>query len=208
MADQRVEIVDYDLRWPELFAEERPAVEAVLAAWLGDPLEHVGSTAVPGLRAKPIIDMLAPVKSLTAAVAAVPVIERAGWMHWPQDPLRGYRLWFLKPRPQARTHHLQVVEADHPHAVALVAFRDALRADDRLRDEYARLKDQLAAAHPGNRNAYTNAKAEFVSRVLLRAGSSRPSGVSCRNRSALASRAICYWRVMFAVIGVNSGRPL
>ena len=146
----------------------------MLEPWLCGPVEHVGSTAVPGLRAKPIIDMLAPVRSLTAVMAAVPVIERAGWMPWPQDPLRGYRLWFLKPSPQARTHHLQVVEADHPHAVALVAFRDILRADDRLRDEYARLKDQLAATHPDNRNAYTNAKAEFVSRVLRQAGVEPP----------------------------------
>jgi GrpB-like predicted nucleotidyltransferase (UPF0157 family) len=175
MSDQRVEIVEYDPRWPGLFAQERLAVKALLAPWLCRPVEHVGSTAVPGLRAKPIIDMLAPVRSLTAAVATVPVMEGAGWMSWPQDPLRGYRLWFLKPSPQARTHHLQVVEADHPHALALVAFRDVLRADDRLRDEYARLKDQLADAHPGNRNAYTNAKAEFVARVLRQAGVEPPA---------------------------------
>ena len=175
MADQEIEIVDYDPAWPELFAEEQPAVEALLAPWLCGPVQHVGSTAVPGLRAKPIIDMLAPVGSLPAGVAAVPVMEGAGWMPWPEDPLRGYRLWFLKPNPEVRTHHLQIVDADHPHAVALVAFRDALRADDRLRDEYARLKDGLAAAHPDNRNAYTNAKAEFVSQALRQAGVEPPA---------------------------------
>jgi GrpB-like predicted nucleotidyltransferase (UPF0157 family) len=175
MADQEIEIIDYDQAWPELFAGERPAVEALLAPWLCGPAEHVGSTAVPGLRAKPIIDMLAPVRSLTAAGAAVPLLEGAGWMPWPGDPLRDYRRWFLKPKPEARTHHLQVVGADHPHAVALVAFRDALRADDQLRDEYARLKGRLAAAHADNRNAYTNAKAEFVSRALRQAGVEPPA---------------------------------
>jgi len=55
-------------------------VEALLAPWICGPVEHVGSTAVPGLRAKPIIDMLAPVRSLTVAQAAVPLLEGAGWM--------------------------------------------------------------------------------------------------------------------------------
>jgi GrpB-like predicted nucleotidyltransferase (UPF0157 family) len=89
MTDQRVDIVGYDPRWPGLFAEERPSAEALVAPWLCRPVDHVGSTAVPGLRAKAVIDMPAPVRSLTAAVAAVPVIEGAGWMPWPQDPLRG-----------------------------------------------------------------------------------------------------------------------
>jgi GrpB-like predicted nucleotidyltransferase (UPF0157 family) len=89
MADQKIEIVDYDPAWPELFAEEQPAVEALLAPWLCGPVQHVGSTAVPGLRAKPVIDMLAPVGSLPAVVAAVPGMEGAGWMPWPEDPLRG-----------------------------------------------------------------------------------------------------------------------
>jgi GrpB-like predicted nucleotidyltransferase (UPF0157 family) len=175
MADQEIEIVEYDPAWPDLFAGERRAVERLLGPWLSGPVEHVGSTAVPGLRAKPIIDMLAPVRSLPAAAAAVPLIAGAGWLYWPDDPCRQYRLWFLRPTPEARTHHLQVVEADHPQAVALAAFRDALRADDGLRDEYARLKDRLAGEHSGNRNAYTNAKADFVSRVLLSAGVGPPA---------------------------------
>jgi GrpB-like predicted nucleotidyltransferase (UPF0157 family) len=175
MADQEIEIVRYDPAWPDLFAGQRPAVAALLGPWLSGPVEHVGSTAVPGIRAKPIIDMLAPVRSLAAADAAVPILEQAGWLYWPDDPCSHYRLWFLRPTPEARTHHLQVVEGGHPQATALLAFRDALRADDGLRDEYARLKDRLAGEHSGNRNAYTNAKADFVSRVLLSAGVERPA---------------------------------
>jgi len=174
MADQSIEIVDYDASWPARFAEQRPAVEALLAPWLSGPVEHVGSTAVPGLRAKPIIDILAPVGALAEARAAVPAIQQAGWLPWPDDPLRTYRLWFLRPTPQARTHHLQVVEGGHPQAVALLAFRDALRADDELRDEYARLKERLAREHAASRNAYTNAKAGFVERVLVQAGATPP----------------------------------
>jgi len=114
------------------------------------------------------------VGSLPEARAAVPVLSEAGWMYWPEDPCGAYRLWLLWPRPEARTHHLQVVEAGHPHARALVAFRDALRADAGLRREYASLKERLAEQHRDNRNAYTNAKGIFIQRALQRAGISPP----------------------------------
>jgi GrpB-like predicted nucleotidyltransferase (UPF0157 family) len=174
MADQRVEIADYNTTWPDRFAEQGPVVEALLHPWLSGPVEHIGSTAVPGLRAKPVIDMLAPVDSLASAQAVVPVLEEAGWLFWPGDPCRHYRLWFLRPRPDARTHHLHVIEGGHPHAAALLSFRDALRADAGLRGQYASLKDRVARQHPDNRNAYTNAKADFVEQTLRRAGVQPP----------------------------------
>lgn len=174
VADQRVEIVDHDPAWRDRFAEQRPVVEELLGPWLAGPVEHVGSTSVPGLRAKPVIDMLAPVNSLTSARAAVPVLATAGWLFWPDDPGRHYRLWFLRPRPEARTHHLHLIENGHPHALALLAFRDALRADAALRSDYADLKERLARQHPDNRNAYSNAKGDFVVRALRRAGIEPP----------------------------------
>jgi GrpB-like predicted nucleotidyltransferase (UPF0157 family) len=174
MADQHVEIADPDPAWAERFAEQRVVVEELLRPWLSGPVEHIGSTAVPGLRAKPVIDMLAPVGSLAEARAAVPVLADADWLFWPEDPCGHYRLWLLRPRPEARTHHLQVVEGGHPHARALLAFRDALRADAGLRREYASLKERLAAQHPDSRNAYTNAKEAFIQRALQCAGISPP----------------------------------
>jgi GrpB-like predicted nucleotidyltransferase (UPF0157 family) len=77
-------------------------------------------------------------------------------------------------RPEARTHHLQVVEQGRPHVRALLAFRDVLRADAGLRREYAGLKDQLTEQHPESRNAYTNAKGAFIERVLRQAGIEPP----------------------------------
>jgi GrpB-like predicted nucleotidyltransferase (UPF0157 family) len=174
VADQRVDVVDPDPSWAGRFAEQRVVVEALLAPWLAGPVQHIGSTAVPGLRAKPVIDMLAPVGSLARARAAVPVLAEAGWVFWPADPCGHYRLWLLRPRPEARTHHLQVMEAGDPHARALLAFRDALRADAGLRRQYAGLKEQLSEQHRDNRNAYTNAKADFVQRVLRQKGISLP----------------------------------
>jgi GrpB-like predicted nucleotidyltransferase (UPF0157 family) len=175
MADQRVEIVPYDPAWPDRFADQRGAVTAMLGPWLADPVEHVGSTSVVGLAAKPVIDMLAPVRSLDTAQSAVGVLEADGWLFWPDDPCRHYRLWFLRPRPEARTHHLQVIERDHPQARALLAFRDLLRDDAVLRREYARLKRRLAEEYGDNRNAYTNSKGDFVDRALRRAGIEPPA---------------------------------
>ena len=175
MADEQVALVDHDPGWSRQFAEQKVLVERLLRPWLAGPVEHVGSTAVQGLRAKPVIDLLAPVSSLPAARAAVPVLAGAGWLFWPQDPCSYYRLWFLRPRPEARTHHLQVVEQGHPQAKALLAFRDVLRADAGLRREYADLKDQLAGQHPESRNAYTNAKGAFIERVLRQAGVEPPA---------------------------------
>jgi len=175
MADQLVALADSDPVWADRFAEQEVAVAELLRPWLAAPVEHIGSTSVPGLRAKPVIDMLAPVNSLGEARAAVPVLAAAGWLYWPEDPCAHYRLWLLRPHPEARTHHLQVVEADHPHARAVLAFRDALRADAGLRQEYAGLKDRLAQQHRDNRNAYTNAKADFVEQALRQAGMDPPA---------------------------------
>jgi GrpB-like predicted nucleotidyltransferase (UPF0157 family) len=174
VADEPVHVAEYDPAWPDRFAEQQVLAAAILAPWLAAPIEHVGSTSVPGLPAKPVIDMLAPVRSLALAQDAVARLQDDGWVFWPEDPGRHYRLWFLRPRPEARTHHLQVIEHDDPHARALLAFRDTLRADAGLRSQYAGLKKQLARQHRGNRNAYTNAKNEFVAQVLRSAGIDLP----------------------------------
>ena len=174
MPDQLVEIAGYDPAWPDGFADQQGRVTAILGPWLARPVEHIGSTSVPGLPAKPVIDMLAPVRSLAAAHDAVGALEADGWLFWPEDPCRHYRLWFLRPRPAARTHHLHVIESDHPHARALLAFRDVLRSDRGLRRDYARLKRDLAGQHSHNRNAYSNAKSNFVEHVLRRAGIQPP----------------------------------
>jgi GrpB-like predicted nucleotidyltransferase (UPF0157 family) len=104
VADQLVHLVEYDRAWPDLFAEQQARAAGVLAPWLAAPIEHIGSTSVAGLPAKPVIDMLAPVRSLTGAQDAVAPPTEDGWLFWPDDPCRQYRLWFLRPRPEARTH--------------------------------------------------------------------------------------------------------
>jgi GrpB-like predicted nucleotidyltransferase (UPF0157 family) len=174
MSDEPISLVDHDPAWAVRFVEQRARLSVLLAPWLAGPIEHVGSTAVPGLRAKPIVDLLAPVATLDAAQAAIPLLEEAGWLFWPDDPNRHYRLWFLRPRPEARTHHLQIIAQSDPAARALIVFRDALRDDLDLRTRYAALKDQLAEQHRIDREAYTNAKADFVRAVLHSKGATEP----------------------------------
>ncbi len=175
MADQAIELTDYDPGWVDQFREQQVRLSGILRSWLAAPIEHVGSTAVPGLRAKPVIDLLAPVRSLAAARAAIPELEDDGWLYWAEDPNQHYRLWFLRPDPAARTHHLQILEHGGPDFVAVVSFRDALRNDPALRDAYAGLKQDLAECHRDDRNAYTNAKSDFVRSVLESIGVALPT---------------------------------
>jgi GrpB-like predicted nucleotidyltransferase (UPF0157 family) len=165
MADQPVEIVDYDPMWVESFAVQQAKLTALLSPWLAGAVEHIGSTAVPGLRAKPVVDVLAPVGSLVDAQRALPLLEWDGWLHWAQDPNRHNRMGFLHPRPETRTHHLHVI-ADKGSISALLEFRDALRNDAQLRRACESLKTRLAQEHRTDREAYTNAKTAFVERAL------------------------------------------
>lgn len=166
VADQSIELVDYDPAWQTRFAEQQECLGALLASWLAGEIEHIGSTSVPGLRSKPIVDILAPVQSLAATRAAIPILEKDGWRFWPDDPNQGYRLWFLRPDPATRTHHLQIIQHDDSNRQALIVFRDVLRRDAAALAAYSALKDDLANRHRRDRNAYSNAKTEFVRAIL------------------------------------------
>lgn len=181
MADQIVHLVDHDPAWHERFVAQRDVLSRLLTPWLAAPPEHVGSTAVPGLRAKPVVDIVAPVVSLDEAQAAVPVLEADGWLFWADDPNRSYRLWFLRPTPAERTHHLYLMQHNHPELRGLLLFRDALRDDPALRRDYAALKQRLAEQHRTDRDAYTDAKSDFIRSVIEARG-----GKSSRKPSSTA----------------------
>lgn len=170
VVDMPVDVVDYDPAWQREFAEQRTRLTILLHGWLAEPVEHVGSTAVPGLASKPIVDILAPVTSLETARGAAAILENDGWLHWPTDPNRPWRMWFLRPQPDARTHHLYLIQYDDPHVGELRALRDVLRSDDAQRDSYGALKRKLAKAFRDDREAYTKAKTGFIRNVLHQSG--------------------------------------
>jgi GrpB-like predicted nucleotidyltransferase (UPF0157 family) len=167
MSDQPVEIVAYDPAWPARFEEQRGPVERILAPWLAAPVEHVGSTSVPGLAAKPVVDMLAAVRSLEESRPCIDLLSADGWLWAPYR--EDIEHWFCRPTPELRTHHLHVVELGGEAWHDMRAFRDALRADESLRDRYAALKHDLAVRHRDDRNAYTDAKSAFVAAALAAA---------------------------------------
>ena len=163
-AEARIEIVPYDLRWPSQFEAERTILEPLLGPWLAGSIEHIGSTAVPLLPAKPVIDIMAPVHSLAASRPAIEAAASAAYVYSP------YRTdvmhWFCKPSPSHRTHHLHLVPFGSQLWHDRLAFRDALRENPALAAEYAELKARLAHALRLDREASTQAKAPFVDRVL------------------------------------------
>jgi len=166
-----IEIVPYDGCWLARFADEREALAKVLQPWLRGPIEHVGSTAVPGLAAKPVIDIMAGVETLEASRAAIERLETFGYCYAPYAA--DVEHWFCKPSPALRTHHLHLVPVHSALWVARLSFRDALRADTELARAYAALKLELAARFRNDREAYTQAKAPFIRAVLAAAGAPR-----------------------------------
>ncbi len=159
-----IELVSSDAAWPAKFEAERSLLEGILSPWLAGRIEHIGSTAVPGLAAKPVIDVMAPVQSLEASRAAIEAATAAGYVYFPYKPDEMH--WFCKPSPAHRTHHLHLVPFGSPLWQQRLAFRDALRADPALAAEYAALKARLATEFRRDREAYTEGKTPFISRVL------------------------------------------
>ena len=166
-----VEIVDYDPRWPLLFDEEAKRLRAVLDPSLIVGLEHFGSTAIPGLSAKPIIDILIAVRSLAAAQATfVEALRKLDYVYWADNPKKD-RMFFVKGMPpfgSKRSHHVHVTEAVGEMWERL-AFRDYLRAHPEEAETYARLKRRLAAEHQTDREGYTDAKSAYVAGVMRKA---------------------------------------
>lgn len=165
-AYERAEVLPYDPRWPGRAAEECSRLRALLASWLVD-VAHVGSTAVPGLAAKPIVDVMASVTDLDAVPPDV--LTADGWCYVPPElDGRPWRRFYVKPDEsgQHREAHLHLLQAGHPRWTDQLAFRDTLRADDELAQRYAALKHRLSAEVGDDREAYTEAKAEFVASVL------------------------------------------
>ena len=169
----------YDPSWPASFAAQCSRITPVLQPWLTRDIEHMGSTAVPGLPAKDIVDLLAVVADIEPVRGAVEPLAALGWLHAPEPyDSAEHRLSFCFPSIERRTHHLHVVEDASPDWQGWLAFRDHLRTHDSVAREYASLKSELAAAHggdPDQRDAYRGGKAGFiltVTEVALRDGPS------------------------------------
>lgn len=164
-----VHIVSYDPTWPANFAAEREAISGLIGRWIEGGIEHVGSTAVPGLAAKPVIDIMAGVRSLAESRPAIAPLATLGYLYFPYQPQVMH--WFCKPSDAYRTHHLHLVVYQSPRWKAVIAFRDYLRSHPAVVQEYESLKRELAQQHRNDREAYTEAKTAFVARIVSLANS-------------------------------------
>lgn len=157
--DAAVVIVDCDPGWPDSFQTERTRIEPLLDS----EVHHIGSTAVRGLAAKPIIDMMALVDSYDQPVKLL--IERLDYQYPVAfNETLSRRRFLLYPTPAERTHHLHLV-TDPAELARYLRFRDRLRSDPALAREYAALKRRLAAQHKHDRESYTDAKTQFIARA-------------------------------------------
>lgn len=171
-ASAKPEVHPHDAGLTARAESERASLSALLEPWLVDGVEHVGSTAVPGLAAKPIIDLMASVDDPDTVVAqAGERLAADGWCYvQPELDQRPWRRFFVKPDAsgQRRIAHLHVIQAGHPRWSAQIAFRDALRHDDELARRYGDLKRKLAVRHADDREAYGRAKTKFITDTLER----------------------------------------
>jgi GrpB-like predicted nucleotidyltransferase (UPF0157 family) len=161
----QVVVEAYDPIWPAMFSQAaRELEEAVGESIMA--VHHVGSTSVPGLCAKPILDILVSIGNIDEVPALVPALDALGYELRP-DPEIPERRYFRRPRGgEIRTHHLSFAEPASRHYRVTLAFRDALRGSARLAAEYAKLKQELAIRYPRDRESYIAGKSDFILRVL------------------------------------------
>jgi GrpB-like predicted nucleotidyltransferase (UPF0157 family) len=162
-ADQLV-ICDYDPAWPGQFADLSAKIAAALRS-VAPRIEHVGSTAVQGLAAKPIIDLDVVLASLVDLPEAIHLLAALGYVHEGDLGVKG-REAFRWPSGEAR-HHVYVLIEGTAELRRHIAFRDALRANAGLRDEFAKLKRSLASRYSGDRDAYTEGKSAFIRATMV-----------------------------------------
>lgn len=172
LVSEEIAITAYDPDWPLAFAREREHLLACLPPDLIRRIEHFGSTAVPGLAAKPIIDMLIEVTDLvTVKLQVVPILQTQGyeyvWRPTAGDSEPPFYAWFIKRERQTgrRTHHIHMVERDFQQHWDRLLFRDCLINHPTTAQAYEALKRQLAAATPHDRAAYSRGKAAFIDAV-------------------------------------------
>jgi GrpB-like predicted nucleotidyltransferase (UPF0157 family) len=165
--DPAVRIVDYDPAWPALAEAELRRIKEALGG-VAVRLEHVGSTAVAGLAAKPIVDLQLSVDAVESQERYVKPLERLGYLFVPA-PASPDHHFFAKPPERPRTHHLHVCEVGSEHELRHVAVRDFLRTHEDEAAHYAGLKRQVVARHPQDRLAYIEGKDEYVAALEERA---------------------------------------
>ena len=158
-----VKLYPHNEHWHSLFAEEKARLQDVIGEFVVD-IEHVGSTSVCGIAAKPILDLAIAISDKSSGERCVAAIENLGYIYRGENGIAG-RFYFVKGAPQ-RTHHLHMLLEDSDEWRNHLFFRNYLRANPESAAEYDKLKKELASKFGNDRDAYLDGKAEFVERIL------------------------------------------
>jgi GrpB-like predicted nucleotidyltransferase (UPF0157 family) len=161
-------IQPYNLIWPKLAAAEINALKIAAINLSYDSIHHIGSTAVPGLPSKPIIDIFIAIPTIEDALDWLAPLEQLGYIFWDENPDKTHLRFFkgMPPFGMARTHHVHIVESTNPTLTDRILFRDILIANPKIKVRYAELKRKLLQQYANDREAYTNGKTDFIKEVL------------------------------------------
>jgi GrpB-like predicted nucleotidyltransferase (UPF0157 family)/protein-S-isoprenylcysteine O-methyltransferase Ste14 len=200
LRDGVVELRTYTPEWKTPFEEEKVLLEAAVGEYVLD-IQHVGSTAIPGVIAKPIIDIAIAVADFDDARACVPPIERLGYCYRGEYgiPRRHY---FEKGSP--RTHHIHAFEIESDRWRDHLLFRDYLIRRPAMADEYAAPKQQLAQRYPRDRDAYVEGKAPFIQRALEMARAANPPALLFISAGTLQWPMAWVYTGLFLVSAIGS----
>jgi GrpB-like predicted nucleotidyltransferase (UPF0157 family) len=165
--DEPIMIVNYDPQWPVRYEEERERIIAAMGDFIDD-IQHIGSTAILGLSAKPIIDILVIVPSLEQVEQSVQPLEKLGYEYMGDSGIPGRHI-FIKREQGLRSFHLHMSKADQYTSMQALVFRDFLRQHPRDAQEYGELKKVLAEQYGADREGYTEGKTTFIEAMLVKA---------------------------------------
>ena len=159
-----IEIVEYNPDWPRLFEREAAAIQETCRPWVVE-VHHVGSTAVPGLAAKPVLDVMPVAAGQAETLEAVSGMASLGYRYRGENGIAG-RCYFDKAVDGRTVAHVHMFPLGHPAIRTHLAFRDYLRTHPDAARDYERLKRELAAKHRNDRDTYTDAKAAFIKGII------------------------------------------
>lgn len=166
----KITLSEYDPGWPSMFEKEKEFLLARLSS-SNPSIEHVGSTSVPGLIAKPTIDLMIGLPEFAQADSLVPPIQQLGYTYFKQyEDLMPYRRFFKKQNGDITTHHIHMVERGSEFWFRHLLFRDFLRGNQSTAADYAKLKLKLAQQDWKDGNEYAEAKTDFIREIEKRAG--------------------------------------
>ena len=160
-----VQLSDYNPQWAKLYNKERHLIDSHIGNFVLD-IQHIGSTSIPGLKAKPIIDIAIKVKSSDEIYICAKTLTKVGFINRGDTEGQGGYLLVKEKAPRIRTHHIHIVSSKDPQWRDYLIFRELLREKKDFCEKYLQLKQDLQERFPFNRKQYTIGKSKFIQKLI------------------------------------------